>query len=1038
MEAINQRDVIAASQAPGLASLPVDRHSSLTLEPSQSGGAVIASKESFAAALSQITRKAPLAEECTRLGLRLPKSTNLARLKDALLTHWYPSPATDSESLTLASHPHTPPPPPVNQPRPESTPTTPQHVPFDESQIDPALRSLPQPPPSQERTPTPGAAGLGDLPPVRNPLSAEEVQEDLDEQNPHLINPELAEHETLVQALGIQERHAADTILNYNAGIDLDGDLESDEELDDGDSDGEEEDDDSRVSDLEAFKKKTRLDAARRAEGNRRPGGLRTQKGLVKFWQEFIQGALNKGQVSDDIVDSHSLLLFIDWCATRLKRTPKGFEIPNTLVGASQIKKHFFSVLRIRKEQEAHNPRLREERPTTSVHVWDAVKCRMDEAIKRVRSGDVGPEEDAPDIHRELRCVINGHLAWTMQNATGNRGDDIRALKIAELQPYDMPHPNSITSMFCILAMQGEEKAGLKGMQSKVNQVYSALLAHRKAEWCPIAALAFYHHYLYDVRQVIEEMNIDWLWNKSWRRIRLLHGKHPESPLSEQSLYNLFVRAYDKAGIKNHLKQHFARHLLPYLQAQLGVSSDETSRMGWKRGSAYFDSYAPALPKAGILAAHGYKVFEHYNPLHTNVHVPKQFLEMVCPMAEGILESIRGRENLQGTMNYWEMVIASRPYLFQSAAAIFKMCPESALFKLPALAHPDVQNWMRTTFQEELLMSQVQAGEPIALQRVEGALVNMDIQQLRTTVASQTVEVIKLRQMIERRTQHFSPTKGFSAQLYENRVSSLSYPSKSYSRTPSTPPPSQPLAVLSDAGEPTGVYATPDAGLRAFVNDSPKKNPDARQCTQVDLVLPPTSAFQQPGGAHLLFPPILGCQGATWTDIFKLVKQPQYLWDVYQPSKSLDAYETVENICSLFTSGEAVLDSKGVRSGMKPPLQLLEDRFGSEWRKSGGQSARKKWQRFREIPDWVVAQSRERGVTPQVVIEELEATRVEKKVGLNGLHKIVEGRRKEAAKARPAEVHASESASSTPELEEVGNGKRRAKAIDPRKRSKRK
>jgi hypothetical protein len=65
-----------------------------------------------------------------------------------------------------------------------------------------------------------------------------------------------------------------------------------------------------------------------------------------------------------------------------------------------------------------------------------------------------------------VRSAINGHLAWTVQNATGNRGDDVRALKISELQPYEMLHPNNVTPIFCVLGLQGEEKAGLKGMQS--------------------------------------------------------------------------------------------------------------------------------------------------------------------------------------------------------------------------------------------------------------------------------------------------------------------------------------------------------------------------------------------------------------------------------------------------------------------------------------------------------------------------------------------------------------------------------------------
>jgi hypothetical protein len=70
------------------------------------------------------------------------------------------------------------------------------------------------------------------------------------------------------------------------------------------------------------------------------------------------------------------------------------------------------------------------------------------------------------DCSVPVRSVVNGHLAWTAQNATGNRGDDFRALKLAELQPYTMLHPNKETAMFSMLGLQGEEKAGRRGMRT--------------------------------------------------------------------------------------------------------------------------------------------------------------------------------------------------------------------------------------------------------------------------------------------------------------------------------------------------------------------------------------------------------------------------------------------------------------------------------------------------------------------------------------------------------------------------------------------
>lgn len=79
----------------------------------------------------------------------------------------------------------------------------------------------------------------------------------------------------------------------------------------------------------------------------------------------------------------------------------------------SQIKKEFFGALRIRKVQDARNPMLATTRPATTVYVYDAVKTRMDEALRNARRWEVFlffifqrlmssrgliPAEDAPDI----------------------------------------------------------------------------------------------------------------------------------------------------------------------------------------------------------------------------------------------------------------------------------------------------------------------------------------------------------------------------------------------------------------------------------------------------------------------------------------------------------------------------------------------------------------------------------------------------------------------------------------------------------------
>jgi hypothetical protein len=58
-----------------------------------------------------------------------------------------------------------------------------------------------------------------------------------------------------------------------------------------------------------------------------------------------------------------------------------------------------------------------------------------------------------------------------MMNASGNRGDDIRALRLCEMQPYQFLHPNGETTIPAVLGLQSdmEQKARSKGMKTVSN-----------------------------------------------------------------------------------------------------------------------------------------------------------------------------------------------------------------------------------------------------------------------------------------------------------------------------------------------------------------------------------------------------------------------------------------------------------------------------------------------------------------------------------------------------------------------------------------
>ncbi|KAJ7265171.1 hypothetical protein C8J57DRAFT_1511728 [Mycena rebaudengoi] len=104
-----------------------------------------------------------------------------------------------------------------------------------------------------------------------------------------------------------------------------------------------------------------------------------------------------------------------------------------------------------------------------------------------------------------------------------------------------------------------------------INPVYSAFIANKNPEICPLGAFAFYHHYIHDVMDISDTLKTDWTKNKSWRQVAVLHGpKSPNTPYSEQNLYNLYCRAYTSAGFSSRLKAHLPRHLLGYRQEAIG------------------------------------------------------------------------------------------------------------------------------------------------------------------------------------------------------------------------------------------------------------------------------------------------------------------------------------------------------------------------------------------------------------------------------------------------------------------------------------
>ncbi|KAJ7743063.1 hypothetical protein B0H14DRAFT_3607425 [Mycena olivaceomarginata] len=490
------------------------------------------------------TRKAPLSEACSKLSIKVPKTATLERLHHELAKYWFTQassrPAATSQAHTTSvpsrQHPDDvlnfyPPAEPLYFAPPRGIlPTVsstargefrgtvplfhiasstdcraPTSAPTSESTRTRTFAAQTTPSEPVPAPPTCSTASVPDSPiagPSRSGCSSSPPLATL--QRPSHVhiqrlpsNQEYEEDEgdaeELIKQYGMEGANAEE-ILGY------------DDDDDEGEGDGD--DEEGSTSDDEVahttFKQTTRVRAVRRAEGNRRIGGIRTQNAVVKDFNEWQTMALKLGKIKDKIIDEHTILIYIEYSAEREKKTRRGAPIAGSRLGASQLKKLFFGVLRIRKPQDAADPGLALRRPATTFIVWEALKNRMDEALQRVRNG-LDEAEDAPDIgantflaevtdeqleqigygflgHRQLCLVVFGHLAWTAQHASGNRGDDFRALKLAELQPHGMTHPDGRTSVFTVLGLQGEDKAGKRGMRTVINPSYSAFVAKKNPE----------------------------------------------------------------------------------------------------------------------------------------------------------------------------------------------------------------------------------------------------------------------------------------------------------------------------------------------------------------------------------------------------------------------------------------------------------------------------------------------------------------------------------------------------------------------------
>ncbi|KAJ7827303.1 hypothetical protein B0H13DRAFT_1917719 [Mycena leptocephala] len=86
---------------------------------------------------------------------------------------------------------------------------------------------------------------------------------------------------------------------------------------------------------------------------------------------------------------------------------------------------------------------------------------------------------------------------------------------------------------------------------------------------------------------------------------------------------------------------------------------------------------------------------------------------------------------------------------------------------------------------------------------------------------------------------------------------------------------------------------------------------------------------------------------------------------------------TLAEVWNAWSVGEA---AGGPIPGQKPPLRLVEQYFKAKWRSTSKANlfqSRKFWERFREIPEWIEAQTKSNSKSSEASIGELEALRTQ-------------------------------------------------------------
>lgn len=267
-----------------------------------------------------------------------------------------------------------------------------------------------------------------------------------------------------------------------------------------------------------------------------------------------------------------------------------------------------------------------------------------------------------------------------------------------------------------------------------------------------------------------------------------------------------------------------------------------------------------------------------------------------------VLQSTAAKEFITG----WPVTIHAKDASMQSDVAIgsaFSEATTQSAFMSLAARHTSLESTLRTLTRRT---------EPLSPSRQRTATIHLREEDACTTLPNTSCMC----------PQHPAPPKMAELPTSSSEPIHLPVPSASMSGTTSISDSLSPITMSHNGGD--------FRVLRLTASPYPSPNP-------YDMILPEPAAFCSP--VSMLQPqyPVFTARNCAWASVFQMIKQPVKTWACWGPG-NLGDYESVDALYKVWTEGSFV---EGV--GHRPPLQLVDSKWGTQTNKETSKSRLPSW-----------------------------------------------------------------------------------------------